>query len=304
MGKKLDIEYIRAIFERNSCILETVEYINSWTTIEYICSNGHRCTTTWNSWQQGHRCPICAKKLRIEKLKKDFNIIKESFGNDQYTLVTTVDKYKNAKTKLGYICPNGHYHSITWNDWQQGKRCPICALKLKEHWKTLRKDFNIIRKSFEDANYILVTTEVEYKNSRQKLGYICPNGHYHSISWDNWRQGYRCPKCSNRVSKWEREIRKILDGVGMDYIANDRTQLINPKTNCALELDIWLPQLNKAIECNGLYWHSSEERVCVDQMKQQLCQQQGIDLLVITDEEWYKNLKNCKNKLKTFVRGV
>ena len=50
-----------------------------------------------------------------------------------------------------------------------------------------------VRKSFESEGYTLLTTN--YKNNRQKLDYICPKRHKHSISWDNWRLGQRCGIC-------------------------------------------------------------------------------------------------------------
>ena len=35
-----------------------------------------------------------------------------------------------AKEEADYICPNGHSHSIKWNDFQQGNGCSICRLAL------------------------------------------------------------------------------------------------------------------------------------------------------------------------------
>ena len=32
---------------------------------------------------------------------------------------------------------------------------------------------------------------------------------------------------------------------------------MNPNTDKHLELDIWIPTLNKAIEFNGEYWHNN-----------------------------------------------
>jgi len=91
---------------------------------------------------------------------------------------------------------------------------------------------------------------------------------------------------------------------GIKIVENDRTKLINPNTNRFLELDIWFPQLNKAIECNGVYWHSKNGAIKNDRIKQQLCQQQRIDLLIITDKEWDIDIDKCKEKIKTFVTGV
>jgi hypothetical protein len=35
-------------------------------------------------------------------------------------------KYINDDQKLNYICPEGHEHNTTWNNWQKGVRCRTC----------------------------------------------------------------------------------------------------------------------------------------------------------------------------------
>jgi len=45
------------------------------------------------------------KKLTIE-------FVRESFAKEGYTLLSKV--YTNNSTKLDYICPKGHRHSIVW----------------------------------------------------------------------------------------------------------------------------------------------------------------------------------------------
>jgi len=95
--------------------------------------------------------------------------------------------YINNKQKLDYICPKGHRHSINWNNWKAGRRrCFYC-------FGTPKLTIEFVRKSFEKYDYEFLT-EV-YMNSYQKLDYICPEGHKHSMTWDNWKQGYRCPTC-------------------------------------------------------------------------------------------------------------
>jgi len=59
------------------------------------------------------------KKLTIE-------YVKENFEKEEYTLLDTV--YVNSGTKLNYICPQGHVHSIIWENWKSGYRCPTCWL--------------------------------------------------------------------------------------------------------------------------------------------------------------------------------
>lgn len=291
--KKLTIEFITEQLKKKWYILKTTEYKNSTQKLECICPKGHHCVIIWSEWRRGHGCSYCAGNL-----KKTIKNIYATFEKEGFILKTT--KYENAFQKLDYICPNGHHGVIRWNDWQQGHRCKICSFE--KHAMKRRKDFNVIIKTFNDENCVLKTVVSEYKNGKQKLNYICPNGHHHSVTWDGWKKGRRCPHCVNKnVSKWEIEIKKFISGIKVEFVANDKTQLINPNTNCALELDVWFPQLSKAIECNGVYWHSSEQAVIRDKIKQQLCIEQGIDLLVITDKEWKSGIEDCKMKLTSFI---
>ena len=48
-----------------------------------------------------------------------------------------------------------------------------------------------------------------------------------------------------------------------------------------LELDIWIPSLNKAIEYDGRGWHEKPEAQERDRKKNQMCKDVGISLLRI-----------------------
>lgn len=180
MFMKLTYTFIKEQFEKESYILLTKEYKNSDQKLDYICPNKHRHSISWNKWQQGRRCPYCVRlgKPIIEEIEK-------LFKKENYTLLTK--KYINCVQKLYYICSNDHRSSITWSDWRVGKRCLHCAGLVK-----LNLEF--IRSEFKKENYILLTKK--YKNAFQKLDYICPKEHKHSINWNKWQQGKRCPTCA------------------------------------------------------------------------------------------------------------
>ena len=180
MGKKLTYEYVKSKFDAEGYTLLSKEYKDANTKLYYRCLYGHEHYSTWGNWQQGHRCLYCSGKF-----KKPFEEIKLSFESEGYVLLS--DTYVNAFTKLDYICSKGHRHSIKWNDWQQGYRCPYCAGQSQP-------PFNDVKASFEFYGYVLLSDR--YTNASTKLEYICPYGHNHSISWHKWKQGERCPTCA------------------------------------------------------------------------------------------------------------
>lgn len=120
MNKKLTIEFIKEAFEKEGYTLLSKEYINCNTKLNYMCSKGHEHSIRWSNWQQGQRCSICSNKIKPTLID-----IKEKFKKEGYILLSKF--YKNNKTKLEYLCPKGHNHSIRWHDWKKGYRCGKCS---------------------------------------------------------------------------------------------------------------------------------------------------------------------------------
>jgi len=191
MPKKLTIEYVKAQFENVRYELLSNEYVNNKRKLDYICPNGHIHNITWHEWQDGCRCYVCGiEKSAIGRRKYTIKYIKDHFSKEGYILLTT--KYRNNEQKLEYVCPNNHYGNITWDHWQRGVRCSLCYNAIRGH--TVRHSIEFIKSEFEKEGYQLLTTE--YKNSNQKLEFICPNNHTYGISYGSWYRGYRCAMCS------------------------------------------------------------------------------------------------------------
>lgn len=273
---------IRNEFKQEGFVLLTDIYVNNRTKLEYICPNGHRHSISYSAWKSGQRCPHC----RIV----DEETIRKSFINQEYILKT--GQLVNGTNKLKYTCPKGHHHSVTWSNWEQGRRCPYCS-------GVIKKTIGPLKIILAAEKYTMLSTK--YINAHSKLYVECPNGHRYYVTWNNWRNGKRCPSCTSAVSKWESEVKEYVKSLNISFLANDQEILTNEITGKNLELDIWLPQLSKAIECNGTYWHSAEKVVKRDKIKAVLCKEKDIDLLVLTDTEWEKDRFICKSKIKEFI---
>jgi len=192
MSKKLTIEFVINEFEKENYTLLTKIYKNTLQKLEYICPNNHQHSVRWGDWKKGSRCPYCYgnAKLTIEFIKKEFE-------KEGYVLLNS--KYKNSHQKLRYICPNGHNHFIRWYAWKQGARCFYCNGNVKP-------TIEFIKQQFKKEKYILLTKK--YKNSYQKLRYICPNSYEHHLNWNSWQQGKRCPCCAGNIKPTIEFIRK------------------------------------------------------------------------------------------------
>lgn len=106
-----------------------------------------------------------------------------------------------------------------------------------------------------------------------------------------------CPDCyktKTSTSFAEKElvdfIKSVYDG---DVIENSR-EIIAP-----YELDIYLPDLNIAIEFDGEYWHNNSQRTY---MKYNLCKKKSIRLIGIYYYEWQIKKVILKNYLRVVLQ--
>ncbi len=123
----------------------------------------------------------------VAKLNYDF--VKSSFESSGYQLLST--EYVNQRHKLIYRCPRGHQHKISYADWHSGRRCRLC--RNEDTGNRRRLDFDVVKCDFENDGYKLVSDT--YENNDIKLDYICPVGHKGSMSYHNFKNGWRCIKC-------------------------------------------------------------------------------------------------------------
>lgn len=118
----------------------------------------------------------------------------------------------------------------------------------------------------------------------------------HTWESDTTDQHYiYCSECykqpySNKEKELVDYVRSIYDGT---IIENDR-KILNGK-----ELDLYLPDLNLAIEFNGNYWHSDAIVSSTKHLEKTLgCKEKGIRLIHIFEYEW----DTMQDKLKNFLK--
>lgn len=111
----------------------------------------------------------------------------ESYG---YKLL---DKYIKNIIPIKLKCPENHIYTARWNDFQQGKRCRICAFKkLAEDRK---HSYFFIKSEFEKRGWKLISKN--YINNRTKLKVLCSEGHECKIAYDKFKSGRGCPICKS-----------------------------------------------------------------------------------------------------------
>lgn len=287
-NKKHTYEHVKETIEKEGYKLLSTEYTSTNVPLDVQCDKGHLWKVSFKEFKHGTRCRYCyGNDFRTqEEIKKAINV-------DGYKMLS---EYKGAKSKLSICCPEGHIFEMRPNNFKNGQRCPVCA-------GNIRYDIDFVNSIVENEGYKLLSKE--YKNAHQKLKIICPNEHVFDMRFSDFKNGgQRCPKCSfiDKKSKPESEIYEYLKTLTNEQIIeNDRSIVKNPLTNFMLELDLYIPTLKKAIEFNGIYWHSKENVKQRDVEKMKQCKERGIELLVVDEREWLDDKNQCLDKIKNWI---
>lgn len=94
-------------------------YIKATEDIMVKCPEGHVVPSRPANFKTGFRCRECSGNQ-----KKSIEEVRQYFENEGYQLISK--NYKDAFSKLNYICPSGHEEEMSWDNFRAGKRCPSC----------------------------------------------------------------------------------------------------------------------------------------------------------------------------------
>jgi hypothetical protein len=142
-------------------------------------------------------------------------------------------------------------------------------------------------KTIIDKNFLKYENLIDLDYENKKMTFKCDFGEDHNFNismelFQNRKQAKLklCTICNTKfTSLSENNFLELFKDI--NYIHNDRN-IIKP-----LELDIYLPELKLAFEYNGLYWHNElnkEKNYHLN--KTELCEQQGIQLIHIYEDDW------------------
>lgn len=266
-----------------------VVYIDIDTKVCIICpEHGEFWQSPYSHIRKGHGCQKCANKKIGEKRthSREFIINQLSYAHNNFYDYSKFN-YVNDKTKGEIICP---VHGSFWqtpNNHKKGHGCSKCG----NDKRVLDKREENINKFLKEANlkhnniYEYKDIDKHYVNANTKIPIICKK---HGEFWQepsSHKSGSGCPKCDIKVSKPEIEVGNFVRDMGFEIKCNLRN-IIPP-----LELDIFIPSLNKAIEFNGDWWHYNKNNPhCkpdgYHENKTQKCKDIGIELLHIKESDW------------------
>jgi len=273
-----------------------VDYKTADDKVIIICPIHNKFRQTPHSHLKGHGCPNCGREAGISKRSIKFNEFLnravEKHGN-KFRYIE--DSYNGLNCDITIICQEHGEYNQNARQHLYGRQCPRCA---GGGYISTTNEF--ISKAVEVHGGKFDYSRVEYSNNKTPVTIVCPvhgefmqkpNGHLN---------GHGCLMCARDAtsSAAEFEIVEFLNSIGINSIQHSRS-IIPP-----LELDIFVPDFNVAIEYNGIYWHSfgnlEEEDKYSHCCKLDRCKKLGVRLIQIFENEWIYKKDIVKSMLVYF----
>lgn len=263
------------------------------------------------------KCKVCGKQTKFNSFRSGFsktcsrkcssilgvNASKEKYGMNP----SQVDSVKQKK-KQTFLCRYGVESSLSLPD-VINKRTE--SLKKKYNGSVLshpsvrqkikqKKRDSFVQSCVDGDRLIGVSPMFDLKTftniSDRTLWFKCNKCNYEFQSHLMWGTTPSCKIC-NPASKFQSEVQSFLiDDLELSIDCN-RFNLIDNR-----EIDIFIPEKQIAIECDGLYWHSEitgGKTPYYHIQKTEMCNRIGIKLIHIFEDEWIYKKNIVKNKLRS-----
>jgi hypothetical protein len=230
------------------------------------------------------------KRLSIEK-EKEFNEnnwrVVEYNGSKKKGIFQCV---KCGELKNTYPCNVISKYKEKRSEGYTG--CKGChSIRYKEEVE--RKIENEVKKN-EVVCYFENYIEID-----EKMKFGCKKcGEEFEYSWKEINRRYNkitCPFCHKSNKRGEQtEVYEFLKSNYKGEIKFEEVNIIKP-----LQLDMYIPELNLAIEYCGTIWHSTKhiENSNYHKNKLEMCEKKGIRLVTIFSDEWKSKKEICKKRL-------
>lgn len=268
-------------------------YKSSDHKIDVICKKHGKFTQYPQDHLRGHGCFVCAHKIAYTT--QEFIDKCKIIHGDKYDFSDS--KYLKNNIKTTVKCLKHGDFQITPNALFSGYGCYKCGREnAAKNTKKSSSQFINQSKDIHGDKYDYSMTD--YTHSTQYVDIVCKKHGIFTQIANNHTQGFGCYKCSkeNFQSGPEHEIKGYIESIGETVI---QTKYINK-----VELDLFVPNKNIAIEFDGIFYHSSGSIDTDLKMKKKhldktkFCEERGIQLLHIFENEWNEKKEIWKSIIK------
>lgn len=249
------------------------------------------------------QCSNVSRKIRKRskysknQIKEVIRLKKEKFTNDDICNITKV----NINTVKSIIREN----SLTLSS--EDAQSNAYSKKIEKNPNAM-EDMRNIRMECPTNEFNIkinkIKTELDKKGNKKSIPLLCKE---YGLQESSVRRSMHGRGWSDLIGKQisgpEYEIHEFISS----YLPDIEIEQGNRKILKGKEIDIYIPSLNLGIEFCGLYWHNElspqprDKKYHYEKMKQ--CEEKGIRLITIFEDEWLERQKQVKNYLKS-VLGI
>jgi hypothetical protein len=258
-------------------------------------SNLKREQTCFNLYGTNNISQLCATKDKVE------NTFKEHYG-DWY--LNTPECKQAFSDKYGVDNPLRSSEILQRvQDTNMQRYGAITPAKNEDVKKqiSLTKVHTMYDKLLQLSDVVPLFTREEYTGQYKIYHWKCV--HCSTVFTSRYTVNVHesCPKCYPITITDEINIKNVLAAYNIPILVNKRL-IIDP-----FELDYYIPDLNLAIEYNGLYWHSEisgKKEQNYHLQKTQRCEEKQIKLIQIFEDEWNEKRTIVLSKIKYLFQKI
>lgn len=243
-----------------------------------------------------HPCPKCAIE-NADRSKLSHNEYVKRIDKKYNGIIRVLGKYSTYKIEIKHECTkHGFFYKTPERMLFSAFGCIKCADEFKQTGAGQRKTHKQLLRELKQVHgkYYPIPLET-YINATTKIKWQCRYKHKWITIPDSVLAGHGCPICNKHkpTSTQENELYKWVKRYFKDAIQSERS-ILGGK-----EIDIYIPSKKIGIEYNGLYWHSDLHKPNNFHYKKfKTCQDNGVKLIHIYEDDWCLNNKVVKKTLK------
>ena len=276
-------------YDKNSGLLPVDVTPGSNKIVWWICNKGHEWQASINRRSNVSGCPYCSGRKALKGYNDLQTInpdVAKEWNYEKNNGLLPTDVTPGSNKKVWWICNKGHEWQVPVVN-RLKSNCPYCAgsrvIEGENDFQTIHPEL------MSEWNYeknIGINPSQIMSSVALKVWWKCEKGHEWKASPNNRSRGSGCPVCASEIqtSYPEKAIYYYL------------SQILNVESRFKLsgyEIDIYIDSLKLGIEYDGIFYHSKEKKIILDEKKSQKIKSLGIRLIRIKESDnYYFDMEN------------
>ena len=264
----------------------------------------HSWSATVRNVVSGNRCPYCAGQWVIpgetDMLTTDTQRVMTLWDFEENEESPEKISRGSSSKKYQWNCGRHTWKASPAKVIAKGTGCPVCTNRRASVGDNTLGDLypELVDLWDTDKNRDLTPYDLT-PGADNNVYWTCVSGHgWRARVYNVALNGHRCKTCSAvGTSRFEKDVLSFIQG----ELSTDVDIQNNARVLGGLEADIWIPSLNTAIECNGVFYHSryfGSTPEINGKKKMQYAHANGIKFYTVWEDSWKDRPDVVKSSLK------